>query len=133
MGWIESVREIITLVQQMDNAELLRRILDLQAEIQDVQAKSIEMQQALAAKDTEIQRLQKTIAFSKRLVRCQDFYFEIDEDGKPFGRAYCPKCWEVDKVAVHVNIVPFHGESTCPNCKSGFSIYVDYSPPANER
>jgi len=36
MGIVEDVREAVKLVQQVDNIDLYRKILDLQAEVQEM-------------------------------------------------------------------------------------------------
>lgn len=115
MGIYESIKEIVTLVKKIDNLELYRRILDLQAEVQQFTTEQ-------AKKEARIAELEESLQFKERLVRDGQDYFEMDENGAATGYAYCSHCWEVDHVAVHIREDPIESQwSVCPRCKNSFN------------
>ena len=108
MGAIDNVKEVAKLVKDLGNMELYRQILDLQGEIMELTQGNRELQ-------TQLQELQDTLSQVGQMTFRSPFYY-ADGDEVP----YCPRCWEVDKRAVHFP-PPFHSAAgpvyTCPECK----------------
>jgi hypothetical protein len=53
------------------------------------------------------------------LVRHFDAYYEVTAEGKPFGDAYCGRCWEADHRARHLVQAGGSGrQNWCPACKT---------------
>jgi hypothetical protein len=89
MGLIEDAKEAVKLVQQIDNIELYRKILDLQAE-------AIELMEKLREKDEKIKQLEDINS-----VEIQNNFAYRVIDGKPLG-PYCPGCFSKDKKLVEL-------------------------------
>lgn len=113
MGIIDDVKSVAKTVQQIDNIDLYRRILDLQGEITTL----VEENAKLRRQVTEFESVAATAAV---LVVKRDSYWRVregEEDG-PF----CTRCWDVDKklVRLHEAASPEYGR--CPNCDKAGKI-----------
>ena len=108
MGAIDNVKEVAKLVKDLGNMELYRKILDLQGEIMELTQANRELQ-------TRVQELEDTISQIGQMTFRSPFYY-VDGDDVP----HCPRCWEVDKRAVHypeprnTSVGP---QYDCPECK----------------
>lgn len=95
--------EVIKLIDLLENAQ--DNVKDLKNLIQE--------------KDETIKKLEDTFKFNSSLTRQNKMYYEADEAGKSLGDPFCPRCWEVDKIPVHLKHIEelFY---SCPNCKNTF-------------
>jgi hypothetical protein len=101
MGLIEDAKEAVKLVQQIDNIELYRKILDLQAE-------AIDLMEKLREKDEKIAQLENIGTVEIR----NNFAYQINGD-KILG-PYCPRCFGKDKKLVHlIDAEETYGCSIC--------------------
>jgi hypothetical protein len=108
MGAIENVKEVAKLVKDLGNTELYRQILDLQGEI-------MELTQANRGLQTRVRELEDTISQIGQMTFRSPFYY-MGGDPVP----HCPRCWEVDKRAVHYPAPRNTGvgpQYDCPECK----------------
>lgn len=87
MGIVEDVREAVKLVQQVDNIDLYRKILDLQAEVQ-------KMVQQNREKDETISRLEQALELKGKMVCEHSAYFLVDEEGNKKDGPFCTNCWD---------------------------------------
>ncbi len=109
MSIISNAKEISDLIQKLGNQELYRKILDLQGEIINLTGENHTLKE-------ENQELKRSLKLSKEMTFKQPFYY-AEGDQVPF----CPKCWEVDKIAVHMMTgTRLEGRTPhyCPHCKT---------------
>jgi hypothetical protein len=108
MGAIDNVKEVAKLVRELGNMELYRQILDLQGEIMELTQANRELQ-------TKVRELEETLNQVGQMEFRTPFYYAEGDD-----IPHCPRCWEVDKKAVHYPD-PFRSAAgpvyTCPQCK----------------
>ena len=108
MGAIDNVKEVAKLVKDLGNMELYRQILDLQGEIMELTQANRELQ-------TKLTELENTLTQVGKMEFRSPFYY-ADGDNVP----HCPRCWEVNKHAVHfppprsTGVGPWYD---CPECK----------------
>lgn len=131
MNVIEGFKEVVSLVQKIDNIELLQKILELQGQALQSQSDLIEKDKLLQEKEQEILKLKKYIEYKKKLILLSGFYFDVDKNGNPIGDPFCPHCFEVNKILVHVHMAlrgtPGAG-SFCPSCKNQYKNYFKITP-----
>ena len=111
LGIIDNAKELADLIKKVGDVELYRKIVELEGEI-------IELTRQTRAQQEEIERLKSLLATKEKMVFRKPFYF-LDGDPHP----YCPKCWEVDKITVHLDgpaEVIAGPRYDCPNCKTHF-------------
>jgi hypothetical protein len=89
MGAIDNVKEVAKLVRELGNMELYRQILDLQGEI-------MELAQANRELNIKNHELEETLNKVGKMEFSSPFYYAEGDD-----IPHCPRCWEVDKKAVH--------------------------------
>ncbi len=114
MGIIENAKEAVKLVQQIDNIELYRKILDLQAE-------ALELTEQLKQKDEMISRLKGVLDLKGKLICKDSAYYITDENEKIIDGPFCTKCFDVDHLKCRLVATDKEPIVICPNCKVQFA------------
>ncbi len=107
MSIISNAKEIADLIKKLGDAELYRKIIELEGEI-------IELTRENRSLDDRVEDLTASLKVKQKMRFKEPFYF-MGEDKTP----YCSKCWDVNSVAVHLF---YSGEDLydCPSCKNRF-------------
>jgi hypothetical protein len=111
MSIIDNAKEIADLIKKIGDVELYRRIVELEGEI-------IELTRAKRQAEGEIERLSERLKWQGQMEFRKPFYY-TSNDIHP----YCPQCWEVNHIAVHLDGPGSAGTGkyyNCHNCKSDF-------------
>jgi hypothetical protein len=90
MGLVDTLKDVVTLVQKTDNIELVKQVLALQSQ-------ALEMQEENRTLRERVKALEDALGFAKTLRFESPLYF-APEDKIPF----CARCWEVDRRAIHL-------------------------------
>ena len=90
MSIVDTLKDVVTLVQKTDNIELVKHILSLQTQ-------ALEMQEENRTLHERTQELERALDFAKSLRFDAPFYFASD-DKVP----YCARCWEANRRAIHL-------------------------------
>lgn len=106
MGIIDNAKEIADLIKKLNNIELYRKIVELEAEI-------IDLQRAKNDLDLKVTGLQAALQQKKSMSFKHPFYFA---EGDPIP--FCAKCWEAEHNAIHLVGPDQHGDRYCRNCKT---------------
>jgi hypothetical protein len=101
------LKEVVGIDKAVNAAEFKIKIADLSAAVSDLKLALIEAKDELAAKDAEIERLQKLLQRKAELIEHGGFSYDKGKDGKPKGDAYCPVCMAKDELLIHL-IRPAH-------------------------
>jgi len=122
MGAIDNVKEVAKLVKELGNMELYRQILDLQGEIMELTQANRELRE-------NMQKLEDKLSQVEKMTFRSPFYYTEGDDVP-----YCPRCWEVNRKAVHYP-EPRNTVSgtmyTCPECDC--KIIYPRKKPTQER
>jgi hypothetical protein len=112
MGIVDNVKDTVKIVQQLDNIELYRKILDLQSE-------AIELTEQLKQKDQTISKLKDALSLKETLICKDSSYFATDEKGEIVDGPFCTKCFDIDNTLCRILPVdrPDNPEVRCPKCK----------------
>ena len=114
MSAIDNVKEVAKLVRDLGNMDIYRQILNLQGEIMDLTQTNRELQ-------TKIRDLESTLNQVGKMEFRTPFYYAEGDD-----IPHCPRCWEVDKKAVHYP-APFPSGAgpvyICPQCERKIICY----------
>ena len=114
MGIIENEKEIAKTIQQIDNIDLYRQILDLQGEINDLVTENIRLEEG-------VRGLEKAAKIREELHAAEQAYWRATPDG-PDG-PFCTNCWDVRELLVRMHFMGNKGYSQCPTCQ--LTIEVD--------
>ena len=90
MGFLDTLKDVVLLVQKTDNIELFKQILSLQTQ-------ALEMQEENRKLHDRTKELEAALEFAKSLRFEEPFYFAAD-DKVP----YCARCWEANRRAIHL-------------------------------
>ena len=90
MGIVDTLKDVVTLVQKTDNIELVKQVLALQSQ-------ALEMQEENRTLRDQVKALDAALSFAKTLRFEAPLYYAPD-DKTPF----CARCWEVDRRALHL-------------------------------
>lgn len=101
MGIIDNAKDVVKIVQQIDNVELYRKILDLHSEIMELVEKNTELK-------SQVKDLTEKLEFHGTLEHRDGAYWKTDGTG-PF----CMRCWGKEKA-----LRPMNGTDVydCPVC-----------------
>lgn len=114
---IDNIRDAVKIVQKMDNMELYRDLLDLQAE-------ALELTQKLKEKDGKIAQLEEALKIKGKMVLRRMAYYITDENGGKFiDGPFCTKCFDVDHVMCRIVLVEGMNAVKCQKCKIKFQDY----------
>lgn len=108
MGIIDTVKDVAILVQKADNIDLVKHVLALQTQAQEM----LDENRALKGR---VVGLEKLLTFAKTLKFQAPFYFAENDD-----IPICSRCWEVNQKAVHVVGIYNNSDEDrwdCPECK----------------
>ena len=108
MGAIENIKEIADLVKKLGDVELYRKIVELEQEIFELSRQNLDNKK-------EIEELKRLLSVKQNIKFSKPYYF-VEGDPEP----YCPKCWEVEKVLVHLTDTIDRNFHHCPNCDKTF-------------
>ena len=111
MSTLDNIKEIADLVKKIGNIELYRKIVVLEGEVIDLTRHARRLEE-------ENRKLAEQLEFAARMKFKAPFWY-ADEDPV----AYCPKCWEAEKTAIHLlykgHMAGGH-RYDCPHCDKIF-------------
>lgn len=104
MSIMDNMKDVVSLVQKIDNMELYKELITLQQEIYNLFIENQDLKEKI--KDLEDkQKIQDELTYK------ENAYWR-NTDG-PF----CTNCWDTKKLLVRLNSVD-NIKGQCPNCKS---------------
>jgi len=122
MGLYEGIKDVAKIVQQADNIELYRQLLDLCEQ-------ALEMQNKINQLSSENAELKKKQDLEERIQRHQLLYLTLKNDADDFF--YCSTCWDKDRKLIQMS--KSNGVFFCPHCHQD-EIYdrVEYEKHVRE-
>jgi hypothetical protein len=115
MGLVDTVKDMVVLVQKADNVDLLKQVLSLQVEA----LRTFEEMHALKERIRQLESQLET----KRVMEFRAPFYFSGEDQIPF----CPKCWESERKALHLYHTP-QTRYECHSCKTVIHFPQDDQP-----
>lgn len=108
----------------VEKAEMKLKLADLVSSLADAKMQITDVQEVLAEREKRIRELEEAFQSKDLLVKVKDVYFSLDENNKPYGEAYCAKCWEVEHKKFHLFSELAKNEMgfvrTCVACKTQY-------------
>lgn len=87
MGLYEGIKDIAKVLQQADNIELYKKLLDLGSQALDMQSEIFNLQK-------ENEELKKELFQKKRIIRHKSLYISLENEQQ--GIVYCSSCYGKD-------------------------------------
>jgi regulator of replication initiation timing len=108
LGILDTVKDVITLVQKADNLELVKQVLALQNDIVKMMDENRILKDENRALEEQLQ-VKQTLSFHDK------FYWMPKKEGTEDG-PFCPTCQDVDHKLVRATEGPKRGYYFCQAC-----------------
>ena len=105
MGLVENIKDVAKIVQQSDNLELYRQLIDLSEQ-------ALNQQNTINYLNEENERLRKKLKDKKNVQRHSELYLTIEGDDNVI---YCSHCWDNEEKLIQMRTA--NGQFECPHCK----------------
>lgn len=121
MGIIDEAKSLAKTIQQMDNIELYKKILDIQAEAMDLIEENKNLKQVN-------EKLRDELKIKEKLEFENNLYWLKENDNERIG-PFCTRCWDKEHILMRL-----HKKDdgwgriyvVCPECKTQVDIkYYD--------
>ncbi len=107
MGWYDAAKDALKLAQQLDNIELIQKIIEIQQDVIKISEENTEYKEV-------IKQLKDNSVIDELLERIEGkTYYILPSDGKK--RFICSTCWDVRKEIVQIYLKA-NGTYICMNC-----------------
>jgi hypothetical protein len=116
---IDVVKAVKDADYDLDKAILKEKIAILVDSLLEAKIQAGETLDLIQEKDKEIAKLEDLLSFKNKLIRNDGKYYESDNNGNSTDEPYCPKCWEMEKIPVHLKHIK-EVLFACPNCENTF-------------
>lgn len=110
MGLLDEIKSLATTIQKIDNIELYRKILDLQAE-------AMKLLEEKAAVEKENRQLHDKLKIGGELEFEHNVYWRQDEDTGRSDGPFCSNCWDSMQRLVRLHQKENPNYIECPTCK----------------
>jgi regulator of replication initiation timing len=120
VGILDTAKELVVLVQKLDNVELLKHVLELQGQLGDL----LEERRALREENAT---LRAALALKASLFFRDNAYWKRGEGDQVEG-PFCTKCYAADGKLLPMHFMRNNGWHVCPNCKTS-TLLPGNEPP----
>ena len=124
MGLYEGIKDVAKIVQQADNVDLYRRLIDLCAQ-------ALDMQNMINKLSEENAILKKKQDIEERIQRHSELYLTLKNEDTIL---YCSHCWDNERKLIQVSTQS--GLYQCPHChlkgiydENEYKLYLDRNKP----
>ncbi len=107
MGLYDGIKDVAKVMQQADNIELYRQLLDLSAQ-------ALEMQAEIGRLKEENEKLKKEQDISQKVIRHIEPCITLKGDEPTLY--YCSHCWDAERLLVQLDCNDYNGDFECPHC-----------------
>lgn len=113
MGLYEGIKDVATIMQQADNIDLYRQLLDLSSQALDMQAEIAKLRE-------ENRQLKRVAETEENIVRHKTPYITLSNDSN--NTCYCAVCWGKSKLLIQMFVGEDYGDYqfSCRNCGNSF-------------
>jgi predicted Zn-ribbon and HTH transcriptional regulator len=111
------LKELNKVDNEYDKAGLKLKIAELSSALATVQITLAEAQSEAAKKNVEIAKLQSNFKQKTEMVEHEGFMYRRSSNGRPLGRAYCPRCLDSGLLMMTTE---WKNGTRCPECKNEY-------------
>jgi hypothetical protein len=122
------LKELNRADREYDKAALKLEVAKLSTAIVDLQIALAEARDESIKKDREIARLQEAFIRREELIEVRGFHFQRTAEGKPYGKAFCPRCLAEGRFMQVFKTDKNPRIKACPECRREYQV-SDYPYP----
>ena len=126
MRWLSWESDVAKIVQQSDNIELYRQLINLSEQ-------ALDQQNTINHLHEEVERLKKILKNKENIQRHPELYLTLENNSDVI---YCSHCWDNEEKLIQMKIV--NGQYECPHCKTKgvfdkneYEMYKEKKNPLN--
>ncbi|MFR0677934.1 hypothetical protein [Dysgonomonas mossii] len=108
MGLYEGIKDVAKVIQQADNVELYKQLIDLSAQ-------ALDMQNEISRLSTENAELKKLRDIENRIERHSEPYVTLKDDSNQI--LFCSHCWDYEQKLIQVKCYDT-GKFKCTHCEN---------------
>jgi len=112
-------KSLMNFKEVSQSGEAREMVAELRNHVADAKIVIADLKNALVERDEKITALEAKLKVRRDLLRQGSLYFEKGKKGAVSGDPFCPRCYEVDELRVHL-IVRDKEELMCPHCDRRF-------------
>ena len=109
MGLYDGIKDVAKILQQADNIDLYRQLLDLSVQARDLQNEVAKLQQ-------ENVNLKKELEIEDDIERYEKLFVTRKSDDTKIK--YCSRCWDAERKLIQIDCHD-SGNFSCPHCITG--------------
>jgi hypothetical protein len=108
MGLYEGIKDVAKVIQQADNVELYKQLIDLSAQ-------ALDMQNEISRLSTENAELKRLRNIENRIERHSEPYVTLKDDSNQI--LFCSHCWDYEQKLIQVKCYNT-GKFKCTHCEN---------------
>ncbi|MEW6681616.1 MAG: hypothetical protein AB1451_01640 [Nitrospirota bacterium] len=121
MSVIETTKELMALVQKLDNVDLIKKLVDLAEQCRDLVLEN-------GALKERVGTLEQALATQQTLQYRNNAYWLTDKDDEQSG-PFCSTCWDAKRLTIRM-VRGIKGYGHCNNCDKTVQYGETDPPPA---
>ncbi len=121
---LELVKKGNEIAKQAENTALTEAMMTARENLQFLREKLADLQDERKELEAQLEELKKTLSQRGKMVRSSGVYF-VKGDADP----WCPKCWEAEQKALHLNPSGLMGGRLVRCTRCDYSINLDNVTP----
>ena len=107
MGLYEGIKDVAKVIQQADNVELYKQLIDLSAQ-------ALDMQNEISRLSDENTKLKKSKDIENNIERHSEPYITLKNDSNQI--LFCSHCWDYEQKLIQVKC--YSGKFNCTHCEN---------------
>lgn len=108
MGLYDGIKDVAKILQEADNIDLYKKLLELSAQ-------ALEMQNKIDLLTLENKKMKDVSEITNKIERHSETYVTLNDDDKKIH--YCSRCWDKDKNLVQI-AKRTNNLFVCPDCNN---------------
>ena len=115
----------------LEKAEVKLQLAELIGALANVKIELSEIQELIAIKNARIAELEESLRIKANVIKHNDAYYILNDNGNPEGDPYCLHCWE--KYGKLHSLTHISNQNTlCPACKTTYAAKTTYNISYND-
>lgn len=106
---------------------LKAKLMELRESVGTIREYVLELREEKVAIEERLKEVTDSLAFVPKLVRHKGVFWQ-QHDPDP----WCPQCWEIDHVAVHLNRSDLMAGRLCSCKRCEYAVSLDHTAPPEE-
>ncbi|MEE8410580.1 MAG: hypothetical protein V3T05_13340, partial [Myxococcota bacterium] len=113
--------------KELDADGLKSKLMDLRENVGTIREYVLELREQKVALEERLKAVTESLALEPKLLRHKGVFW-LEDDPDP----WCPQCWEIDHIAVHLNRSHLMAGRLCSCKRCEYAVSLDHTSPPEE-